>query len=114
MSDSKPAICESGSETKAFRSFREFYPYYLGEHADHRTRRLHVIGTAGVLALLIYALATGTWLALLGVPVVGYGFSWAGHFIVERNKPAAFRHPFYSLLGDFRMLADIVTGRLPW
>lgn len=97
---------------KTFGSFREFYPFYLGEHADRTCRRLHFAGTT--LVLLVAALAAGTrhlaWLWLM--PVAGYGFAWAGHFFFEKNRPATFRYPLYSLMGDFVMYRDIWMGRV--
>jgi hypothetical protein len=95
-----------------FQSFREFYPFYLGEHANLTCRRLHVIGTTGVLGVLLAAAFTGNpwWLVL--VPLLGYGFAWVGHFAFEKNKPATFRHPLYSLMGDWVMYFDVLRGRV--
>src|SRR5215510_1226506 len=100
--------------TQRFASFHDFYPYYLREHSSRASRRLHVIGTALAIVLLIVALVTRTWSLLLGVPLAGYLFAWVGHFFFERNLPATFRHPIYSLRGDFRMLREVLTGRLRW
>ena len=95
-----------------FKSFAEFYPYYLAEHSDARCRALHYTGSTLVLAIAGYALVTATWTALLLLPVVGYGFAWVGHFFFEHNRPATFRYPLYSLMGDWVMLKDFLTGRL--
>ena len=100
------------TSTAQFRSFAEFYPYYLGEHSNPTCRRLHFVGTSLVIALLAYTLASGKWLLLLAVPLAGYGFAWAGHFFFEKNRPATFTHPWYSLIGDFAMFRDILLGRL--
>ena len=95
-----------------FQSFREFYPYYLGEHANLACRRLHVVGSTGVLAAIVAATVTrNPWLLLL-VPFIGYGFAWIGHFAFEKNKPATFRHPLYSLMGDWVMYVDVLRGRV--
>lgn len=99
---------------QSFQSFGEFYPYYLSEHADPVSRRLHVIGTSLSVLLLLAVLATQQWWLLLLVPVTGYGFAWVGHFFFEKNRPATFRHPLYSLMGDFVMLRDVLTGRIRW
>lgn len=104
---------DAGSHPK-FSSFAEFYPYYLGEHANATCRRLHFVGTACVIALLCYVLASQQWLLLWGLPVIGYGFAWVGHFFFEHNKPATFKYPFYSLAGDFVMFRDILTGKIDW
>ena len=97
-----------------YRSFRDFYPFYLTEHSRSGTRRLHFAGTLLVLLALAYAFVTRRWGFLALVPLFGYGFAWFGHFAVERNRPATFQYPFYSLAGDFRMFADMIRGRVPF
>jgi len=95
-----------------FTSFAQFYPYYLGEHSNPSCRRLHFVGTTLVIALLAYTIASGKWILLLAVPFAGYGFAWIGHFFFEKNRPATFQHPFYSLLGDFVMYRDMLRGKV--
>lgn len=95
-----------------FHSFSEFYPYYLDEHRDRNCRRLHFIGSLLVLIVLASVLVTGAWLWLLALPVIGYGFAWLGHFVFEKNRPATFRYPLYSLMGDWVMFRDMLTGRI--
>lgn len=102
----------SSQPSERFNSFAEFYPYYLEEHRNPTCRRLHYVGSLLVLVVLGYALLSGQWLWLLAVPVIGYGFAWVGHFAFERNRPATFRYPLYSLMGDWVMLKDMLTGRL--
>ena len=97
---------------RRFASFREFYPVYLAEHANRTSRRLHFIGSTGVLALLGLALAQRNAWWLLAAPACGYGFAWIGHFFFEKNRPATFRHPVYSFLGDWMMFGDILRGRI--
>jgi hypothetical protein len=95
-------------------TFSEFYRFYLGEHANRSSRRLHFVGT--MLFALQWALAASgrnAWLWLTG-PLTGYGFAWVGHFFFEKNRPATFRHPFYSLLADFVMAGDILRGKIRW
>jgi hypothetical protein len=96
---------------KAYSSFREFYPAYQTEHRDPTCRRLHFTGSALVLFTLGAAAAKRDWRWLIAAPLVGYGFAWAGHFFFEHNRPATFRHPLYSLAGDWTMFTEIVTGR---
>ena len=95
-----------------FSSFREFYPFYLGEHDNRICRRLHFAGSLCVLIVVAVALVTGraAWLWL--APVAGYGFAWVGHFVFEKNRPATFRHPLYSLAGDWVMFFDVLRGRV--
>jgi len=100
------------NSTAQFRSFAEFYPYYLGEHSNPTCRRLHFVGTSLVIALLAYTIGSGKWLLLLAVPLFGYGFAWVGHFFFEKNRPATFTYPFYSLMGDFAMFRDILLGKI--
>ncbi len=95
-----------------FASFGDFYPYYLGEHANRTDRRLHFIGTSLVIATAIYALITQRYALLWLLPLFGYGFAWVGHFFFEKNRPATFKHPFYSLRGDFVMYKDIWMGKI--
>ena len=99
---------------QAFASFREFYPFYLAEHANRTSRRLHVVGTTAALVQCVAAAALGNgWLVLSGV-VTGYALAWIGHFTFERNRPATFRYPLYRLRGDFTMARDVLAGRIPW
>jgi hypothetical protein len=95
-----------------FSSFREFYPYYLGEHRDLVCRRLHVVGSILVLAVVLLAVGSGRLAWLWLAPVVGYGFAWVGHYVYEKNRPATFRHPLYSLAGDWVMFWDVLRGRV--
>lgn len=99
---------------RRFASFDDFYPFYLREHTSRVCRRLHVVGTLLALALAVVAIVSQHWGLLWLVPVVGYAFAWVGHFFFERNRPATFSHPLYSLRGDFRMLREVLTGRLRW
>ncbi|ELR21043.1 membrane proteinlike, putative [Acanthamoeba castellanii str. Neff] len=99
------------SSGKEFNSFEEFFPFYMQEHSNRTNRRLHFIGTS--LALLSLAILTflGLYKFLFAPFVLGYGFAWVGHFFIEKNKPATFKHPFYSLMGDFQMWYNIITGK---
>ncbi|MCF8278581.1 MAG: DUF962 domain-containing protein [Flavobacteriales bacterium] len=101
------------STEKRFGSLAEFYPFYLTEHSNRVCRTFHFIGTTLVMALAITGFATLNWKFFALMPVAGYGFAWIGHFFFEKNKPAAFGNPFYSLASDFIMYWHIVTGQLP-
>jgi hypothetical protein len=94
-----------------FTSLKEFYPYYLTEHSNTTSRVLHFIGTALVFVILFWALLTQTWWGLALIPVVGYGFAWVGHFFFEKNKPATFQYPGYSLTSDFILFFDLLRGK---
>ena len=94
------------------RTFAEFWPHYVRDHSHRGNRRLHFVGTLLVLLLALAAPATGYWWLALALPVVGYGFAWIGHFLLERNRPATFRHPFWSLAADFKMFALMLIGRM--
>ncbi|SFM23587.1 DUF962 domain-containing protein [Marinobacter zhejiangensis] len=100
------------SDTKTFNSFGEFYPFYLEEHSDVTCRRLHYLGSVLVLLVGGYALFSGRLALLWLLPVIGYGFAWLGHFKFEKNRPATFQYPFYSLMGDWVMLKDMLIGRI--
>jgi hypothetical protein len=97
---------------REFASFRDFYPYYLSEHRNRTCRRLHFAGTLLVVVTFLVAVVTARWALLWLLPVFGYGFAWAGHFVFEKNRPATFRHPLYSLAGDFVMFREVLTGRI--
>ena len=100
--------------TQHFGSFREFYPFYLGEHRNPVSRRLHVVGTLAMLTIVALALAIRQWrLVPVGI-VVAYGCASPGRFVFEKNRPATFSHPLYSLRGDFTMLRDVLLRRTPW
>ncbi|MBN8739860.1 MAG: hypothetical protein BGP24_23120 [Lysobacterales bacterium 69-70] len=98
--------------SQSFASFREFYPFYLGEHSNVVCRRLHYIGSLLVLACLALAVVRGDARWLLAAPLCGYGFAWVGHFFFEKNRPATFSHPLYSFVGDWVMLRDMLIGRI--
>ena len=100
--------------TRRFVSFHDFYPYYLREHSSRASRRLHVIGTAIALVFLISAVVTRRWSLLWGAPIAGYALAWLGHLGFEKNRPATFRYPLYSLRGDLTMLRDVLVGRIRW
>ena len=97
---------------KQFDSFTDFYPFYLSQHANRISRRLHFIGLFLGLTTLLIILITASWLYLPLTIVLGYGFSWIGHFFFEKNKPATSSYPFFSLLGDLRMFKEILLGQL--
>jgi len=95
-----------------FQSFAEFYPFYLGEHANRTTRRLHFVGTSLALLCLLELVMTRDLSWLILALVFGYGFAWLAHMLVEKNRPATFKYPLYSLMGDGRMFWEILTGRI--
>ena len=95
-----------------YRTFAEFYPFYLSEHRDPVSRALHYTGTWGSVLCVAAFLGTGAFWWLAGSALSGYSFAWLGHFRFERNRPATFRYPFYSLAGDFRMWWELNLGKL--
>ena len=96
---------------KKYTSLKEFYPYYLTEHQNPTSRILHFIGTGLVLVVLGVSIATTQYIWLAAIPVIGYGFAWVGHFFFEKNKPATFTYPFYSLASDFILFFDLLRGK---
>ena len=96
-----------------YATFADFYPFYISEHANPISRRLHVVGTGLVVLCLIAGLLADARFFILA-PIVGYAFAWVGHFFFEKNRPATFTYPLWSLMGDFRMAFEVVTGKRPW
>ena len=97
-----------------FQSFAAFYPHYIHEHSNRTCRRIHVVGSALVLVVLAMAIVTRNAWWLLAMPLIGYGFAWVGHFFFEKNRPATFKYPLWSLMGDWRMFWEVVSGRRPF
>ncbi len=95
-----------------YKSFAEFYLYYLSEHKNATCRRLHFVGSCLVLFCLAFSLWHSEPWWLLSMPLVGYRFAWGGHFFFEHNKPATFQYPWYSLLGDWKMFAQILSRKI--
>ena len=95
-----------------FGSFREFWPYYVSEHSRPLTRGLHYLGTGGLFVVAAVALGTGRLALLALLPVVGYGFAWGAHFFVEKNRPATFTYPLWSLGADFVMFGKMLRGQM--
>jgi len=95
-----------------FASFREFYPYYLSEHSNPMCRRMHFAGSSLVIVIVLVAMVSGNagWLWL--APIAGYGFAWIGHYAYEKNRPATFSHPLYSLMGDWVMYWQVLRGKV--
>ncbi len=97
---------------KVYTTFWDFYPYYLTEHAMPMNRALHFTGTTLVIACVVLAIVMHNAWWLLAMPVAGYGFAWVGHFMLEKNRPATFKYPLYSLGSDFVMYYHIITGQI--
>jgi len=100
------------NEEKPFRRFSDFYPFYLGEHSNQTCRRLHFAGTSVAVALLIAAAITQWWWFIALALLQGYALAWIGHYFFEHNKPATFEYPLFSLMGDWRLLWEILIGRV--
>ena len=105
-------MSDVATRPKKYDTFAEFYPFYLSEHSDPTCRRLHFAGsTLALVCLVALAVTRNPWWLLAGL-VCGYGFAWIGHFAFEKNQPASFKQPLYSLMGDWKMFWQILTGRI--
>lgn len=100
--------------SEGFASFSEFYAFYLGEHRNLTCRRLHFAGSSLALGFVVLAIMRGDPRWLLAALLSGYAFAWIGHFFFELNRPATFKHPFYSFAGDWVMFKDILIGKIPF
>jgi hypothetical protein len=97
---------------RKYKTLAQFYPYYLTEHSNRTCRILHYIGTSLFLLVLVFGIVTQRWSLLWLMPVVGYGFAWVGHFFFEKNRPATFTYPLFSLASDFIMVYHFITGQV--
>jgi len=97
-----------------YKSLAEFYPYYLGEHANRTCRRLHFVRSTLGLLIAGYAIYTQSWWLIAVALVQGYAFAWVGHYFFEHNKPATFDYPWLSYKGDWKMWWDTLTGKIPF
>ena len=95
-----------------YKSLNEFWPFYLKEHQSRLNRQFHFVGTALSLILIVVAVLSLHWEWLWGVPLLGYGFAWTGHFFIEKNRPATFKYPIYSLISDYKMFFWMLRGKL--
>jgi hypothetical protein len=112
MIGSSSNIEEQAMKTSDFNNFGEFYPFYLSQHLNKTCKVLHFIGTTVILLVIAYIFATKSYKVGFFLPVFGYSFAWTGHYFFEKNRPATFKHPFYSLMGDFKMFFDILFGKI--
>ena len=103
-------MTQTPSDSGRFQSFSAFYPYYIHEHSNRTCRRIHVVGSALVIAAAVLGVVVNAWW-FAAMPVIGYGFAWVGHFFFEKNRPATFQYPLWSLMGDWRMFFETVTGQ---
>jgi hypothetical protein len=95
-----------------YETYKEFFPFYLSEHSNSFNRFLHYLGTVLSVTLIAALLVTRQWSYLWLVLIVGYGPAWIGHYIVEKNRPATFNYPLWSIRGDFHMLSLKLRGKL--
>ena len=96
---------------KRYTNFKDFYPYYLSEHSHKTTKLLHFIGTSMSLYFLFNFFRTFDFIYIILSLLSGYGFAWVSHFFIEKNKPATFKYPFYSFIGDHLMFIEIIMGK---
>ena len=94
-----------------YKTFKDFYPYYIEEHSKPKTKLLHFIGTSISLFFLVQLVITFDPIYLIYALLSGYGFAWVAHFFIEKNKPATFTYPFYSFIGDHKMFIEILIGK---
>lgn len=97
---------------REIKTFEEFWPFYVAEHSQPGTRALHYAGTATGLTIAATLLAKGKWKWLPLAFIPGYAAAWAGHFLIEKNRPATFQYPLWSFLADQKMLALMLAGKM--
>ena len=96
---------------KTYQTFKAFYPYYLAQHQNTTCRVLHYIGSMLSLGLLIFGIVNSQWFFIGYAVFIGYGFAWVGHFFFEKNRPATFTYPLFSLVADYKMLFDFIKNK---
>ena len=95
-------------------TFKEYYQYYLSLHQNRWCRRLHVLGQAATLLYIAVVCYKQLWMLLLFAPFIVYPFAWSGHFVFEKNQPAAFTRPLWAKVCDWLMMKDLITGKIEW
>ena len=108
----EPAAPRTPARPKKRMTLANFWPRYVLAHQKPGTRLLHLLGTLLGSGLLIASIVLLDWRLFLAAFVLGYGFAWTGHFLVEHNKPATFVHPFLSFVSDYKMIFYMLTGRI--
>lgn len=94
------------------KTYEEFWDFYVAEHSQPMTRLLHFVGTSLSMVLLVWIIRSGNWTYFPLCLIVGYGFAWFSHFVVEKNKPATFKYPLWSFISDYKMVFYMLTGRM--
>ena len=94
------------------QDYSTFYRFYLTEHRNIMSRRLHVVGSSIGLYCVSKAIRQKKAKYVLYGLLAGYACAWVGHFVFEKNKPASFKQPLYSFISDWKMFSDVVRGRL--
>lgn len=108
----KPELIEQPQFQLPIKNYSEFYRFYLTEHRDITSRRLHAVGSSVGIYFFTKAIRQRKLKYVAYGLVSGYACAWVGHFVFEKNKPASFKQPLYSFISDWRMLSDIVRGNL--
>lgn len=97
--------------SERIKTYREFYEFYLDEHQKTGTRIFHFLGILFVFTVIAFVIYSGKERFLWYIPIFGYGFAWLSHAFIERNKPATFRYPLWSLISDFKLFFELLTGK---
>ena len=101
-----------GNSKSRIKNYAEFWDFYVAEHSEPLTRYLHFVGTTLGLVLLVWIIRSGNWIYLPLCFGIGYAFAWVSHFFVEHNKPATFKHPFWSFISDYKMVFYMLIGKM--
>ncbi len=97
---------------KNIKTYAEFWDFYVAEHSEPLTRLLHFVGTTLSLVIIMWIFRTGNLLYIPLCFVVGYGFAWFSHFVIEKNKPASFKYPLWSFISDYKMMFFMLIGKM--
>ncbi len=98
--------------SERYTTYSSFFDFYLSEHSLPATRAIHYVGSACGIIALILTITTGLWWWIPAGLISGYSCAWFGHFFIEHNRPATFKYPLWSFIGDYHMFFLFLTGQL--
>lgn len=101
---------------RAINSLSDYFWYiYMPAHTKPLTKAMHVLGLLSTIAfvcLILWANCNPLWLLL--TPFIVYPYAWTSHFLIEKNKPLAFKNVLLAKLSDIIMCWKLLTFQMKW